>query len=159
MLRRTQIVVVAALLLVLAIQLYRPSTTNPISDRTRDIRSVLTVEPQVASVIDRSCSDCHSNQTVWPWYSHVAPASWLVVSDVNRGRAAMNFSDWTKYSAKQQREYLEDICSEISQGEMPAVQYTLMHSEARLTTAEKAAMCRWTSGALSSVRSGMPVRD
>ena len=159
MLRRTQIVIIAGGLLFLVIQLYRPATTNPISDRTQEVRSILTVEPEVASVIDRSCGDCHSNQTVWPWYSHVAPASWLVVSDVNRGRAAINFSDWGKYSAKQQKEHLEDVCSEISQGEMPALQYTLMHPHATLTAAEKAAVCRWAGRAVSLTRSDAPAQE
>lgn len=159
MLRRIQIVIIVAVLLLLAIQLYRPSTTNPVSDRTQDIRSILTVEPKVASVIDRSCGDCHSNQTVWPWYSHVAPASWLVVSDVNRGRAAMNLSDWGKYSAKQQKEHLEGVCSEVSQGEMPAVQYALMHPDARLTAAEKTAVCGWANRAASWTRPDVPVEE
>ena len=102
MLRRLNIPALTLLLLIIVVQVYRPERTNPIADPKQGIHAILTVEPQVVSVMSRSCNDCHSNQTTWPWYSQVAPASWLVVSDVNRGRAAVNFSEWRKYSADEQ---------------------------------------------------------
>lgn len=146
MLRRLKILAVMVVILLFAAQLYRPERTNPYADPKQGIHAILTTDPQVVSVMKRSCNDCHSNQTVWPWYSKVAPASWLVVSDVNRGRAAANFSEWSKYSPQEQQKRLEKICSEISDGEMPALQYTLMHPSARLTAAQKSAVCQWTEG-------------
>src|SRR6516164_493590 len=98
MLRRFKFFVIAAVILFFAFQVYRPECTNPPADPKQDIHAILAVDPQVDSVMQRSCNDCHSNQTAWPWYSKVAPASWLVVSDVKRGRAAVNFSEWSKYS-------------------------------------------------------------
>jgi mono/diheme cytochrome c family protein len=148
--RRIETFAIPAVILFLAAQVYRPARTNPPSDRKQEVRAILDVHPQVASAMDRSCGDCHSNRTVWPWYSRVAPVSWLVVSDVNRGRAAVNFSEWSKYNAQEQQKHLEEICSEVSQGEMPALQHTLMHPDAKLIAAEKAAICQWTKSAGAS---------
>src|SRR5215475_15640323 len=113
---RNSIITGAAILAV--IQVVRPARTNPPIDPKQEIHAKLNIEPTVAIVLARSCNDCHSNRTVWPWYSHLAPASWLVVSDVNRGRKALNFSEWSMYGASQQQKHLHEICKEVMEGEM-----------------------------------------
>lgn len=144
MLRWIKRVAFAAVILLVVIQIFRPALSNPPVDPKREIHSNLAVEPAVATVLTRACNDCHSNRTVWPWYSHVAPASWLVVSDVNRGRKALNFSEWTGYPAEDQQKHLSEICKEVSEGEMPNLAYTLMHRHAKLSTNDVATVCRWT---------------
>lgn len=136
--------IVATAVVLLAMQLYRPARTNPPVDPRQTIHSLAAVDPAVTAVMDRACTDCHSNLTTWPWYSGVAPVSWLVVSDVNRGRAALNFSEWSRYEPSAQAKHLKEICSEVSEGEMPATQYLLMHPRAKLAASEKDAVCRWT---------------
>jgi hypothetical protein len=79
--------ILVAVILLVVVQIIRPARTNPPVDPKREIGAHLAAEPAVASLFAQSCNDCHSNRTVWPWYSEVAPASWLVVSDVNRGGA------------------------------------------------------------------------
>ena len=143
-----------ALLLLAIIQIFQPARTNPPVDPNREIHASLHVDPAVSNVLSRSCNDCHSNHTVWPWYSHVAPASWLVASDVNRGRKVLNFSEWSMYGTDTQRKHLSEICKEVSEREMPAFQYTLMHPSARLSTYEIAAVCQWTSGGSGSANVG-----
>src|SRR5215213_10280083 len=81
------------------LQFIRPARTNPPVDESRTITAQAHLAPEVASILDRSCNDCHSNQTRWPWYSNIAPVSWFVINHVNEGRAEMNFSDWAQYSA------------------------------------------------------------
>ena len=88
--------VAVAIFIVLA-QIYRPARTNPPAETNQEIAATLAVEPAIASILDRSCIDCHSNRTVWPWYSHVAPVFWLVMSDVNRDRQRVDFSEWDSY--------------------------------------------------------------
>ena len=129
----------------LAIQVFRPPRTNPITAPRHDVTIATTVHPQVAATMQRACRDCHSNETRWPWYSHVAPVSWVVAYDVNSGRRAMNLSTWGQYSPKAQRKLLGDICEEVRSGEMPDAGYRLMHSDSRLTPAEVAAICTWTT--------------
>jgi hypothetical protein len=131
------------LLFFLIIQVVRPDRTNPAIDEGRRIHASLTVEPGVASVFARSCDDCHSNQTVWPWYSGVAPVSWLVVSDVQEGRKALNFSDWKSLNPEKQQEVTQDICNEVRERKMPKAEYVFMHPRAKLTDAEGQAVCAW----------------
>ncbi len=87
---------------------------------------------ETRALVKRACFDCHSHETVWPWYSNIAPSSWLVQRDVERGRKKMNFSDWGRRS-----EDAEEIREVILEGEMPLPTYLLMHAEARLTEEEK----------------------
>ncbi len=89
--------------------------------------------PQTRGLAQRACFDCHSNETVWPWYSNIAPVSWLVARDVTEGRDEMNFSDWSRTSQRAQK-----IIREIEEGRMPPSFYLPLHPEARLSADEKA---------------------
>ena len=88
----------------------------------------------------RACFDCHSNQTVWPWYAHIAPTSWLVYDDVVEGREKLNFSDWL--NGRREGEKADEISKEIEEGEMPPLQYRLAHPEARLSDTEKQSLIK-----------------
>lgn len=92
-------------------------------------------DPQTLALAERACYDCHSNETVWPWYSNIAPVSWLVQNDVQEGRAYLNFSEWGLGS----REGAEgdEMAEVIYEGEMPPAVFLITHPEARLTDAEK----------------------
>ena len=91
--------------------------------------------PATRDLAKRACFDCHTNQTVWPWYSYVAPISWRVADHVRTGRADLNFSEWD-----QPNEDLDEVVEKIEEGEMPLNDYLLVHSEARLTPDEKQAL-------------------
>jgi hypothetical protein len=88
--------------------------------------------PKVRAVLDRSCADCHSNRTRWPWYARIAPASWLVARDVSEGRAAMNLSEWDLYEEDEQVDFVDLIGELARDGEMPPWFYLPLHPEARL---------------------------
>lgn len=90
---------------------------------------------ETRALAQRACYDCHSNEVVWPWYSNVAPASWLVQRDVDEGRAKLNFSEWGRGEQE-----IEEVYEVISEGEMPPTQYLLLHPAARLSDAEKQAL-------------------
>ncbi|HXE91429.1 MAG TPA: heme-binding domain-containing protein [Terriglobales bacterium] len=125
-------------------QLIRPERTNPASDPARAVHARLAVPAEVSAVFERACRDCHSNQTRWPWYSHVAPVSWLVVDDVNHGRRHVNLSEWASYGHTEADEILDEICEEISDGGMPLRSYRWMHPEARLSQADVRLLCDWS---------------
>lgn len=139
-LKRT-IIIVAAIFV--AIQFVRPSRTNPSINPSLEIGAVQAVTPQAQSILNRSCDDCHSNRTVWPWYSEVAPSSWLVASDVNGARRRMNLSEWGKYPYYKRLDRMNGICKRVTRGSMPPWQYLLMHSTARLSAADVKALCQW----------------
>jgi len=140
------------LLLFAVIQIIHPKTVNPPVEPAQIITSALAVDPGVATLLQRSCHDCHSNNTVWPWYSQVAPASWLVVSDVNRGRRAMNLSEWTTVDATKQRSLLTHICGEVKDGEMPPQAYKVIHPRAKVTAADANTLCAWTNSTVELQR-------
>jgi hypothetical protein len=94
----------------------------------------------VAAILDRSCRDCHSNLTVWPWYTQIAPLSWLMAYGVTRGREAVNFSEWTGYSGDQQRLLLSVSCDDVRSGKMPGA-YTLVRPETRLSAQDVETIC------------------
>jgi mono/diheme cytochrome c family protein len=93
--------------------------------------------PQTRELAQRACFDCHSNETVWPWYSNVAPVSWLVQHDVDEGRQYLNFSEWGRGGEGEETEELYEV---IVDGKMPMPNYLVTHPEARLTDVEKAAL-------------------
>ena len=101
------------------------------------------ITPQVGAILDRSCQDCHSDNTRWPWYSRVAPVSWLVTRDVRRGRTKLDFSDWAgRFHSSNQR---MEICDAVSNGSMPMRAYTFIHRDARLTPQDVDRVCDWAS--------------
>lgn len=93
--------------------------------------------PTTRALAVRACFDCHSNETGWPWYSNIAPVSWLIQSDVNSGRETLNFSEWDR-----PQESALEAAAAAQSGEMPPFQYRLIHPKARLSAAEKAALVR-----------------
>lgn len=143
--------IVAALAAVFVLlQLTNPARTNP--PVVRDISTNTVVPADVAASLHAACYDCHSYETKWPWYSHIAPASWLVVSDVNEGRHNMNFSEWPAdpvHIAKK----LDRINEELDSREMPPKKYTLLHPEARLTEEQRKAIMDWTDSMAGKLRS------
>jgi hypothetical protein len=88
--------------------------------------------PQTEALVGRACMNCHSNQTEWPWYSNIAPASWMVAMDVAEARDHMNFSDWGERGRA-----VRDLVREIERGNMPPARYLALHPEARLTVDER----------------------
>ena len=127
-------VVAAALVL---IQLVPVERTNP------PVTGEVPAPPEVRSVLQRACYDCHSNETRWPWYARVAPVSWLVAHDVEEGREHVNFSTWNEYTAKKQRKKLDEVWEEVEEGEMPLWFYVPLHPDAKLGEADLRAIEAW----------------
>jgi hypothetical protein len=126
------------------IQFVRAARSNPPVDQSKTITSRATVPAPVAAIFDRSCKDCHTNQTDWPWYSNVAPVSWFVADHVNHGRKAMNLSEWGTHDQDWQSRKLRQICDEVSDGGMPLSSYTPMHPHSKLSADDVKALCDWT---------------
>ena len=137
---------VIGLIAVLAlIQFIQPSRTNPPVIASRSLEAHVQVPAQVQEILKRSCYDCHSSATVWPWYSHVAPVSWYVAHDVNTARGHINFQDWeAQVNPKEGKEHLGLICKLVRNGNMPPADYRLMHEGTELSPAEVSEVCAWS---------------
>lgn len=125
------------IVLLVVIQLIPVSQSNP------PVTSDIPTSPAVKVVLRRACYDCHSHETVWPWYSKIAPVSWVVVHDVNEGREELNFSTWDRYSTQEQVKKLKESWEEIQEGEMPPWWYRGPHRDARLSAQDRKVLRQW----------------
>ncbi len=115
----------------------------PVDRSNPPVKNELKMPANVKSILKKACFDCHSNQTVWPVYSYIAPSSWLVAGDVTNGRSKLNFSDWDQTD---ETHALKEVWEEIEKGEMPLKIYTFIHSDAVLTNTEKTVIKNWING-------------
>jgi hypothetical protein len=129
------------------------SQTIRIEKSNPPVLSEIAADPSVKPLLRRACFNCHSNETVWPWYSDVAPASWLVGSDVKEARQHLNFSEWGTYPAEKQHFKLMGIADELRDGGMPPWYYSAVHPASRLTGAEREKVSKWTAIALDTLNS------
>lgn len=117
------------------------TTATPTTPARPEIHMAEVIDPRVGAILDRSCQDCHSNRTNWPWYSRVAPASWIVAKDVGEGRQMLDFSTWADQPHSEgDRMY---ICNAVSTGIMPLASYTMIHPQAKLSKQDVKLICDW----------------
>lgn len=128
----------------IGLQLTNPAHTNPPIDEARTIQRHVALPPEVSAVFTRSCNDCHSNETNWPWYTYIAPVSWLTVSYVEQGRAQLNFSEWGSYGEHMKGSRLRAIRAQCESGKMPLPSYARMHRGVALTRDEVQTISAWT---------------
>lgn len=138
------LVIVLALLFLCA-QVYRPDRTNPPVDERRTMRANTRMTPEVEAILRRSCQDCHSSETSWPWYSNVSPASWFLKNHVDDGRRELSFSEWATYPKRKRERKLHEMCEQVESGEMPLKSYLPLHPSARLSDNDRRVICEWTS--------------
>lgn len=125
-------------------QLIRPARTNPPVDAQKTLAATADPPANVMATLNRACGDCHSSQTRWPWYSNVAPISWLVVNHVNEGRRQVSFSRWADYDTPGKLKALRQICRQVERRNMPLTSYLLLHRDAQLSDQDRQAICNWT---------------
>jgi hypothetical protein len=125
------------------LQLANPPRSNPPVVPGQDLLAGHPPPPEIASRLRAACYDCHSHETRWPWYSRVAPVSWLVAADVKDGREELNFSEWPQDQPERAARKLKRISEEVDYRNMPPGKYTLLHPGARLTAAQREALIAW----------------
>ena len=124
-------------------QFFRPDQTLPPTVQADTLEATTQVPANVAQVLKRSCNDCHSNQTVYPWYASITPFSYLLQNHIDEGRSKLNFSVWNTYDAKRKARKLDQICDQVIGGEMPLNQYLWIHRDAKLSDEDKRLLCDW----------------
>jgi hypothetical protein len=113
----------------------------------RSIERHLQMPPEIQKMLRRACMDCHSNETQWPWYSRIAPVSWTIARDVQRGRRVMNFSEWSVQAGRRPEiaaSMLAASCTAAKSGRMPRFPYRIFHPEARISKSDVEDLCGWT---------------
>jgi Haem-binding domain len=104
-----------------------------------------TAPADVQTILRRACYDCHSNETNWPWYSEIAPASLLMARDVKEGRREVNFSLWAKYDERRRTRKVKEIANEVDKGDMPPWYYVPLHPDAKLSAADRQLIITWAT--------------
>lgn len=135
--KRVLWIAVAVLAVFGGIQFVPTTRTNP------PVQSDVAAPAAVKAILHQACYDCHSNETRWPWYSRVAPVSWLVTGHVNEGREDLNFSEWPVLDFEEQALAFKDIRKQVSGKKMPLRSYRILHPEARLTDAQRDTILQW----------------
>ena len=143
--------VILLAVLFVGIQLIRPDFTNPPVVAGNSIQDSVTVPPDLDAIFVKSCNDCHSNKTVYPWYSQVAPASWFLSNHIKEGRAELNFSEWNSYAPKKKAHKLEEICEKVERSEMPLPSYLWIHRDAALTPDQTKMICDWSKAEITNL--------
>jgi len=132
--------------------LIHPFVTPGIPESNQTILRQAQIDPGTLAIFQRACQNCHSQLTEWPWYSHIAPVSWLLAHDVQRARLHMNLSQWQDYSTDDRLRLLGEIGSAVRNRKMPVKRYLLLHPEARLTDIERQQIYLWTRTERSRLR-------
>lgn len=140
--KKTKIILFSVIIPFLLIQFITVEKKNPLVDITK----ALSAPPEVMSILKNSCYDCHSNETEWPFYSYIAPVSWLVYRDVKFGRNDLNFSEWNKLTEEDKEKLKDEIIEEISRDTMPIPIYIITHPTASLNANEKLILKNWLTG-------------
>ena len=136
---KIKIILVVLIAIILLIQLIPVNKSNP------PVSAEIITSTEIKSILEKSCYDCHSNQTRWPWYSKIAPVSWGISYHVKEGRSYVNFSYWQTLTFEQKNNLKQEIFKEISNNKMPIKSYTLIHRNAGLTNEEKQQLTLWAN--------------
>ncbi|GJM36227.1 MAG: heme-binding protein [Saprospiraceae bacterium] len=138
------IYIILALLVI--IQLFRIDKTNPPVDASQDFVQLTSPPTEIAQLLKSVCYDCHSHETVYPWYTNVAPVSWWIKDHIDHGRKHLNFSVWGTYEPKKADHKLEECYEMVEAKDMPLNSYTWVHGNARLTDAQREQLVTWFKG-------------
>lgn len=149
--KKVWIIFGSLVLVFIIMQFFRPEKNDNLTNPQNDIVFVLDVPAPVKKKLADACYDCHSNRTVYPFYSNFAPVSWMLANHIKEGKEHLNFSEWAGYERKEQIKLLTAICEEITSGEMPMKGYVFMHSRAIINEKELEEICKWTETASEQV--------
>lgn len=154
-----KIVLGVVLALIAAMLLINPTLSNPAVEPGRDFLASNTPPAEINAILRGTCYDCHSHETRWPWYSHVAPISWWLVDHVELGREELNLSEWPHDDPRRAARYLSRMSEMVLDGEMPLPSYAKGHPEARLTEVQRQAFADWADGEADRLRASAEPDD
>ncbi len=133
------------------IQFVRPDFTNLPITQADTLEANLQVPENVQTILNRSCADCHTNNTKYPWYSYIQPSAWFLANHIEEGRGQVNFSTWKTLPAAKQRRKLAQVCEQVQSKEMPLPSYLWIHRDAQMSDADIKTLCDWTETEQSKI--------
>ena len=146
------------LLAFIVIQFFRPAKNIASGPQAyaKDISTIHAVPADVQVILKKACNDCHSNNTEYPWYNNIQPVAWWLAGHVRDGKNALNFSEFATYSLRKQYGKIQQVNNEVKNGGMPLSSYTIIHTSAKLSDAEKLSIANWTNAIRDSMKAVYP---
>ena len=138
-----KIIAIVLFIAFIAIQFNRPDRTAPPIVESETLEASTRVPEEVEQILIKTCNDCHTNKTNYPWYSQIAPASLFLASHVDEGRRELNFSIWNTYETRRKRRKLDEICEQVTERYMPLPSYLWIHWDAKLSDENIKILCDW----------------
>lgn len=138
-----KVVVILLAVAFVVIQFFRIDKVAPPVVPGETIEAAVNVPPDIELILGRSCADCHTNSTVYPWYFNIQPTGWFMKGHIDDGRRHFNMSVFNTYAPKKKAKKLEEICEQVESGEMPLPSYLWIHRDAVLKDTEAKALCDW----------------
>ena len=152
---RKKILITLAVLLII-IQFIHPEKNKAPGRQANALATLITVPDNIKNIFAKACNDCHSNNTRYPWYSHIQPVDWWMNNHVREGKRELNFDEYASKPLRYQYHKMEEIADEVKEGEMPLDSYTWMHRDARLTETEKKEVIDWANSVRANMESKYP---
>ena len=152
-LKRTFLVL---LVIFIAIQFYRPAKNKAMGPFANAIENKYPMQEDVKNILKASCNDCHSNNTVYPWYAEVQPVRWWLDGHINDGRRGLNFDEYLSYPIRKQYKRMEDVNELVKDDKMPLKSYLWIHKYAKLNDQQKSTIANWTNSVRDSIKANYP---
>lgn len=144
------------LVALLAIQFVRPAK-NESTDKTKHVSTLYAVPADVNTILTKACNDCHTNNTIYPWYASVQPITWWLDDHIKEGKKHLNFDEYSTYSLRKQYHKMEEVVEQVKEKEMPLNSYTWVHRDAKLTNDERVALTNWAQSVMDTMKAHYPI--
>ena len=148
-------IMIGLLVVLVILQAFRP-TKNLSADASKDISTLYPVPQDVQAILDRSCADCHTNKTNYPWYAEIQPVAWWLNDHVTDGKKHFNLNNFGNMRLALQNHKLEECIEQVKEGEMPMESYTLIHTDAKLSENDKTLITNWAQGIMDTLKARYP---
>lgn len=147
-----KILLISIVILFIAAQFIQPAKNQANASSNKDITHTVSMPENVLTILKKSCYDCHSNYTSYPWFDRITPVNWWVANHVKTGKIELNFTEFGNYSTKKQLHKLKEIKETVENDEMPLQSYVIMHHDTRLTDTQKNMLIDWTQKVTDEIK-------
>lgn len=154
-------ILLTLLVVIVLIQFIRPAKNKSSQVSANDISRHYTVPANIEGILKRSCNDCHTNHTTYPWYTNIQPVGWWMQHHVNEGKSHLNFSEFASYAPKRQHHKLEETIEMIKEEEMPLNSYLWVHGNAKLSAEDQATLVNWAGTLMKEIaqKNNLPTEE
>jgi hypothetical protein len=144
------------LVALVAIQFVRPAK-NVSTDKSKNVSTLYAVPVNVDAILTKACNDCHTNNTIYPWYASVQPVTWWLDDHIKEGKKHLNFDEYSTYSLRKQFHKMEEVVEQVKEKEMPLNSYTWVHGDAKLTDEERVTLTTWAQSVMDTMKAHYPI--